>query len=57
MDIENHTYLSFYDEGYEECDFPTLNDLYQNGILIDSTSEKILQKPSIDFFIRGILLF
>ena len=33
VDIENHTYLSFYDEGYEECDFPTLNDLYQNGIM------------------------
>lgn len=33
VDIKNHKYLSFYDEGYDECDFPTFNDLYQKGIM------------------------
>lgn len=33
VDIENKLYLSMYDEGYQECELPTFNDLYANGTL------------------------
>ena len=33
VDIENKLYLSEYDEGYQECELPTFNDLYANGTM------------------------
>ena len=33
VDIENHKYLSSGDEGYNESELPTFNDLYANGIM------------------------
>jgi hypothetical protein len=33
VDIVNKKYISCYDEGYNECTLPTLNDLYANGTL------------------------
>ena len=33
VDIENHKYLSHGDEGYNESELPTFNDLYANGTM------------------------
>ena len=33
VDIVNKKYISSYDEGYKECDLPTIDDLYREGIL------------------------
>jgi hypothetical protein len=33
VDIEKKKFICRYDNGYEECTLPTLNDLYQNGTM------------------------
>ena len=33
VDIENKRYIRSYDEGYDDCDLPTFNDLYANGTM------------------------
>ena len=38
VDIENKLYLSMYDEGYQECELPTFNDLYAKGIMPEEGS-------------------
>lgn len=38
VDIENHKYLSPGDEGYNESELPTLNDLYANGTMVKEGS-------------------
>ena len=38
VDIEKHLFISIYDEGYDECDLPTITDLYVKGILKEEGS-------------------
>jgi hypothetical protein len=38
VDIENKLYLSVCDEGYQECELPTFNDLYAKGIMPEEGS-------------------
>lgn len=33
VDIVNKKYIYISDDGYDECDLPTFNDLYQNGTM------------------------
>ena len=51
VDIENKLYLSMYDEGYQECELPTFNELYAKGIMTEEGS-CIENKYDIDFSYR-----
>lgn len=55
VDIVNKKYIGCYDEGYEDCNLPTLNDLYRDGVL-GKEGTCIEKQHRIDFSDRKRIL-
>lgn len=63
VDIVNKKYISISDDGYDECDLPTFNDLYAKGKLVKEgsciensydyfTNKKLLSDEDVDSIIQ-----